>query len=268
MNNEPTSSDVTSAEQQDEIRRLRRQVEGLQAELGRRSTASVRAARGDDDEEDDLYENDYGRLDDLSSETRRMARDLVSRATDESSKLSRAMTFAALEQVRQFGEILSIFSDEVLRRNRPERYTGHRAQEPAGFRNGDTEDPEQESASGIRSGRPVRSRQERAECDDRSTISAMAGDLPSHICAGAVSALNEALSMPSRVIDRFNETYRESDDLRTRTRYEARQHRRRAEKLARQAQHMTQEAETAERRAADSEPRAGATESGPGPQRG
>jgi len=94
---------------------------------------------------------------------------------------------AYLEQLRIMGEMLTTVADEVTGRNRASTRT--------------------------RSRRDSSGRRYMREFDDRSSPTGLAANLPRDIFTGVISAVDKSLDGPRRVVDRFYEAYRESDDL-------------------------------------------------------
>lgn len=234
MSEEVTSpvskSPGTSSEEalQEEIRRLRAQVRDLQSELARRPAR--RSTRGPFRSPEDEKDYDYERRRGTAREG-----DVSSRALDESSKLIRSLTFATLEQLRLAADIVGIFTDEVFRRNRAARYSERREERYEPARDDEDELDEFE--------------QDREQ--PRRTASGLASDLPRDLYSGLISAAEESLSIPGRVVDTFQETYRESDEevAPARPRSEARRERARSATYERESERMKREADVAGRRA-------------------
>jgi len=125
--------------------------------------------------------------DEAFDEASDILRDIPGRAVDEASKFVRGYTMAYLEQLRIMGEMLTTVADEVTGRNRASTRT--------------------------RSRRDSSGRRYMREFDDRSSPTGLAANLPRDIFTGVISAVDKSLDGPRRVVDRFYEAYRESDDL-------------------------------------------------------
>lgn len=125
--------------------------------------------------------------DDAFDEASDILRDIPGRTVDEGAKFVRGFTMASLEYLRMMGEMMTTIADEVAGRNRA---TGR-----------------------SRRRRDSSGRRYMREFDDRSSPTGLAANLPRDIFTGVVSAVDKSLDGPRRVVDRFYEAYRESDDL-------------------------------------------------------
>jgi hypothetical protein len=105
-------------------------------------------------------------------------RDLPEHAIDEGSKLLRGLVLAAVEPLRIAGDLISQFGDEVRARNRPDRGRGRSERRSEG-----------------------------------TSPSDLVSNLPRDISAGLSRIVDESLNIPGKVIDRFNEAYKETESL-------------------------------------------------------
>jgi len=114
---------------------------------------------------------------DTPTETSEVLRNLPDRLVSEASKTVRALTLACLEPLRVARDIVDAFAEETSGRKRPEE----RAADPGGrFR--------------TRTGK-----------QGRSATTA----LPRHIYSGLIKAVDRSLDVPSKMIDRFYNTYKD-----------------------------------------------------------
>jgi len=114
-------------------------------------------------------------------ETSEVLRDLPDRFTDEASKMVRALTLACLEPFRVAGDIVEAFAEETSGRNRPEEPTAERGRFRARTQ-----------------------RQSRSE----------ALNLPRDLYSGFIKAVDRSLDVPSKMVERFYNTYREAETTR------------------------------------------------------
>jgi hypothetical protein len=218
----------------EEISKLRARVGELQDELARRDDTERDQERRDAERRrmrrererrlyrDDVYYDDRRSREDTITEASDVLRDLPSRAFDEGSKFVRGLTLAYLEQLRTMADVLTTFTDEVVGRNRPETRRGsvrasrsrYAADRP--YRRGLYDDDYRERSARRTSEYDddyYEDRPPRREFSDRSTPIGLAANLPGDIFSGIVSAVDASLDMPRRVVDRFYDAYRESDEL-------------------------------------------------------
>jgi len=158
-----------------EINRLRAQVRELQAQLA--GNDPDRESRAAEDSVDDSRPEKYRRVADDATNA---ATDLPVRLMDEASKFTRGLTFATLEQLRFAGNVLQEFADEVISRNQPDSSTSGKSADEGGKR--------------------------------RRTITGLATDLPADLSSGFLRALNRSLDMPGAAVDRFHESYRQTEE--------------------------------------------------------
>lgn len=114
-------------------------------------------------------------------ETSEVLRDLPDRFTGEASKMVRAFTLACLEPLRLAGDIVDAFAEETSGRNRPEEPTAERGRFRTRTR-----------------------RQSRSE----------AMNLPRDLYSGFIKAVDRSLDVPSKMVDRFYNTYKEAETTR------------------------------------------------------
>lgn len=180
---------------EDEIQRLRAQVTELQSELSRRplrASSSTSDAADSDENDNGVDEDDVGgRTSDMLNESSDAMRELPARAMDEASKLFRGLTFAYLEHLRMAASVLDTFTSEVYERNQPDE-------------SGGSQDEARTSSDGRG--------QRRGSSRGRRTVTGLTADLPRHMHAGLIQALHHATTIPSRVVDKFHASYRESDE--------------------------------------------------------
>jgi hypothetical protein len=200
--------------QEDEIQRLRAQVSELQSELSRRpvrASSSTTGAEDSDEYDDGVGDDDFeGRTSDMLNQTSDAMRELPARAMDEASKLIRGLTFAYLEHLRGAASVLDTFTSEVYALNQPAGGGGRSSQErddgrSRPRRDADTDRYETRSHSAGRG-------QRRGSSRGRRTVTGLTADLPRHLHSGVIQALHHATTIPSRVVDQFHASYRESDD--------------------------------------------------------
>lgn len=149
-------------------------------------------------------------------------RDLPARAMDEASKFFRGLTFAYLEQLRVGANVLNAFTGEVLSRNRPGDEGGEDEWDAKEADWGEGRARYADDAADTRgSSRPrvvryttgsARTTRDTPRRRGGRTVTGLAANLPRDTYAGVVTALDEVLSSPRRVVDRFYESYRESDE--------------------------------------------------------
>lgn len=215
------SRPVTSDQSKDEeLVRLRAEVSALRDELARlaaprRDTrARVDYYAEEADARGDEREGVGGRTSERDDEDDDRVRDLTARAADEANKLIRGLAFAYLEQLRLSANVVTTIAEEVFRRNRPGRAgRGSRSRrrldddrEPARDRAYMREryDDELDEYEGERE-REWRARR-------RSTAAGLAGDLPGDLYTGIVKAVDQSLRIPGRTIERFYESFRETEE--------------------------------------------------------
>ncbi len=272
------SADLKAAERgyEDEIARLRSQVRDLQSELARRPASGRYQAASERDED---YDEPAGRASsrrggresgrsggrrrdtagdmlrdtsDVMRESADVFRDIPARAMDQASKLVRGFTFAYLQQLQTAAEVVSSFTDEVFRRNRPEQSSGRsenrdqyaeRSSARARYDQGSDEETDDDSRDygydyrsyADRSSRSRRDRfdasesggqerggrreegrggrrEERGRSDQRTTVTGLTANLPRDIYSGLVKAVDRSLDIPSQMVDKFYESYQESDE--------------------------------------------------------
>ncbi len=120
---------------------------------------------------------------DAPTETSEVLRNLPDRFIAEASRTVRALTLACLEPLRVAGDIVDAFAEETSGRNRPEERTAERGR------------------SRTRTGKQSRS--------ETTT-------LPRDIYSGLVKAVDRSLDVPSKMVDRFYNTYKDVEKTGTR----------------------------------------------------
>lgn len=264
------SADLKSAEQgyEDEIARLRAQVRDLQSELARRpgaGTSSRSSRRWEDEDEDERgrrgSSRDFDREerparrgntpDDVMRETADVFREIPARAIDQASKLIRGFAFAYLQQLQGAAEVVSSFTDEVFRRNRPEqssrgrdddrdrdderssarsrydesrgddryddryesryeaRYENSRSYDDRG---GESDDRERGRRRDYDRGESRGQERGGRRSENRETVAGLAANLPRDLYSGLIKAVDRSLDIPTRAVDRFYESYQESNE--------------------------------------------------------
>jgi hypothetical protein len=218
--NAPSRPGASDQSKDEELVRLRAEVSALRDELARLASPRRDARAGGDyyaeaaDAREDERENFGGRTSDREDETEDIVRDLTSRAADEANKLIRGLAFAYLEQLRLSANVVTTIAEEVFRRNRPGG-TGR------GARSRRRRDDERESARDRASMRE-RYADERDEYEGerehegrarrRRTAAGLAGDLPGDLYTGILKAVDQSLRIPGRTIERFYESFRETEE--------------------------------------------------------
>jgi hypothetical protein len=190
----------------EEIGKLREQIFQLQGQLDEYEYREVRS---------DARTRNRGRSGrsdaaELGRRTARMMRDTPARMMNETGKLMRGFTFTFLEQLNMWANVVNTFTEEVIGRNQPnESASGKGAFENSRFggtRSADLSDDPDRDDSEVERG-------SRSRSGERFTGADLAARLPMDIYAGFLRALDESLDMPSRVVDRWYQTYHETDDV-------------------------------------------------------
>lgn len=228
--NNPSSEETTKQAYEQEIIRLQAHIRELQAELSSRPPSPEDAERRDTEpvhayqrDEDDWEEDDYSR-EHYGSRTSDAVRDIPGRSGDELYQLLRSVMLTAGEPLRLTANVLDTFANEAFRSYQPE---------PRGRSRERYEESDAES-----------SERERGRRSRPSSVSELAGDILGDINAGLVRAIDRSLEIPRRAVDKFSQSYRQSEEE-VQTTPE-----REASRLRRQAAEARQEAERRQREAA------------------